>query len=108
MTHDDDRERDEIRRALGGYRAPPPMPAGEMWAAIERGMEEPDPSIIPLSPWRRARPRLATALAASLVAFVAGTGVGYGVARRSDDTPADRQANAEVPEKPVLYRVTWF
>jgi hypothetical protein len=109
MTHDDDRERDEMRRALAGYRPPPPMPAEAILAAVEQGLARPDPSVIPLTPWRRARPRVAMALAASLVAFVAGTGVGYGVARRGgDDPPPDRQANAERPETPVLYRVTWF
>lgn len=105
----DDRERDEIRRALDGYRTPPPMPDVEMWTAIEDGLARPDPGVIHLSPWRRMRPRLVTALAASLVAFVAGTGVGYGVARRADDPPPiDRQADAGPPETPVLYRVTWF
>ena len=109
MTNDDDRERTEMGRALAGYRPPPQMPAEAMWSAIEQGLAEPDPAVIPLSAWRRMRPRVVTALAASLVAFVAGTAVGYGVARRGDDgPPPDRQANAEAPETPVLHRITWF
>ena len=108
MTHDD-RERDDLRRALDAYRTPPPMPGPAMWSAIQEGLARPEPGVVPLSPWRRMRPRVVTALAASLVAFVAGTGVGYGVARRGDDPPSiDRQADAGPPETPVLYRVTWF
>lgn len=108
MTHDDDRAPDEVRRALSGYRTPPPMPADEVWAAIERGLASPDPSVIPLSPWtRRIRPRLVTAVAASLALFVAGTGVGFGVARAREDAPAQEHAAASRPGA-VLYRVTWF
>ena len=107
MTHDDDRAPDEVRRALAGYRPPPPMPAQEMWAAIEQGLASPGPGVIPLSPWaRRIRPRLVTALAASVALFIAGTGVGFGVARARDDGAAERTADAA--ESPVLYRVTWF
>jgi hypothetical protein len=109
MTHDDDRD---IHRALGSYRTPPPMPAEEMWAAVEAGLASADPPPpLPLSPWgRRIRPRLVTALAASLALFVAGTGVGFGVARLRDDGPAgaERQAEGPAAEKAVLYRVTWF
>jgi hypothetical protein len=113
MTHDDDRARDEeIRRALAGYRPPPPMPADAMWSAVAAGMEAGDPHPpIPLSAWtRRIRPRVVTALAASLVLFIAGTGVGFGVARARDDAPAGeaRRGDAGAPETPVLYRVTWF
>jgi hypothetical protein len=110
MTHDDDRTPDEVRRALAGYRPPPRMPADEVWAAIEQGLASSDPTVIPLSPWtRRIRPRLVTALAASLALFVAGTGVGFGVARARDEAPsAERRADAGAPESPVLYRVTWF
>jgi hypothetical protein len=110
MTHDDDRAPDEVRRALAGYRPPPPMPADEVWAAIEQGLAAPDPAVIPLSPWtRRIRPRLVTALAASLALFIAGTGVGFGVARAREDGPrSERRADAATPESPVLYRVTWF
>jgi hypothetical protein len=109
MTHDDDRAPDYLRRALAGYRAPPPVPGEEMWAAIERGLESPDPDVIALSPWtRRIRPRLVTAVAASLALFVTGTGVGFGVARaRADGAAAERTAEAGA-ESPVLYRVTWF
>jgi hypothetical protein len=108
MTHDDDRPPDSVRRALAGYRPPPPMPADEMWAAIEAGVDSDDPHPpIPLSPWtRRIRPRVMTALAASLALFVAGTGVGFGVARARDDAPA--VADGGAAETPVLYRVTWF
>lgn len=111
MTHDDDRVRDEIRRGLAGYRPPPPMPADQVWAAIEAGLDSADSNPpIPLSPWtRRIRPRVVTALAASLALFIAGTGVGFGVARARDDAPAEgRTADAGAPETPVLYRVTWF
>jgi hypothetical protein len=109
MNHDDDRAPDEVRRALAGYRPPPPMPAEEMWNAIEAGMDAADPHPpIPLSPWtRRIRPRVVTALAASLALFIAGSGVGYGVARARDDAP-ERIADAGAAETPVLYRVTWF
>jgi hypothetical protein len=107
MTHDDDRAPDEVRRALAGYRPPPPMPGDEMWAAIQRGLDAPEPGVVPLSPWtRRIRPRLVTALAASLALFVTGTGVGFGVARARADGEAERTADAAEP--PVLYRVTWF
>jgi hypothetical protein len=108
---DDARTPDEVRRALAGYRPPPPMPAEEMWAAIEAGIGAADPHPpIPLSPWtRRIRPRVVTALAASLALFIAGTGVGFGVARARDDGAAEeRIADAGAPETPVLYRVTWF
>lgn len=110
MTHDDDRAPDEVRRALAGYRTPPPMPADEMWAGIERGLASPDPAVVPLSPWtRRIRPRLVTALAASLALFVAGTGVGFGVASLRDaDVFVEWWADDGAPEPPVLYRVTWF
>lgn len=109
MTHDDDRASDEVRRALAGYRPPPPMPAEEMWAVIQQGLASPDHGVIPLSPWtRRIRPRLVTALAASLALFIAGTGVGFGVARARDDGTAQRRADAGTAESPVLYRVTWF
>lgn len=108
MTHDDDRAPDEVRRTLAGYRTPPPMPADEMWAAIEQGMASPDSAAIPLSPWtRRIRPRLVTAVAASLALFVAGTGVGFGVARARDEAP-ERRVDVGAAESPVLYRVTWF
>ena len=110
MTNDDDRAR-EIDRALGAYRTPPPMPAEEMWAAIEAGLASPGPAVVPLSPWvRRIRPRLVTALAASLALFVAGTGVGFGAARWGDDADAaERLADGPAPaETAVLYRVTWF
>ncbi|HEX2208058.1 MAG TPA: hypothetical protein VHG93_10285 [Longimicrobium sp.] len=108
MTRDDDRLPDELRRALAGYRPPPPLPAREVWAAIEAGLESPDSAVIRLSPWRRRiRPRLVTALAASLALFVAGTGVGFGVARARDEASAARQAEGGAPET-VLYRVTWF
>lgn len=108
---DDDRAPDEVRRALAGYRPPPPMPADEMWAAIQAGMESADPHPpIPLSRWtRRIRPRLVTALAASLALFIAGTGVGFGVARARDDgRAAERIADSGAAQAPVLYRVTWF
>ncbi len=110
MTHDDDRAPDEVRRALAGYRTPPPLPADEVWAGIEQGLAAPYPAAIPLSPWtRRIRPRLVTAVAASLALFVAGTGVGFGVARAREDAPAaERSADAGTAESPVLYRVTWF
>jgi hypothetical protein len=110
MTHDDDRAPNEVRRALAGYRPPPPMPADEMWGAIEQGLASADPAVIPLSPWRRRiRPRLVTALAASVALFIAGTGVGFGVARvREDGAAAERRANGGAAESPVLYRVTWF
>ncbi|HET6229545.1 MAG TPA: hypothetical protein VFE05_05645 [Longimicrobiaceae bacterium] len=110
MTHDERSERDETRRALAGYRAPPPMPAGAIWAGIEDGLAKPEPGVVPLAPWtRRIRPWLAPALAASLVAFLAGAGVGYGVARRGDaGPPHDRQVVVAAPETPVLYPVTWF
>ena len=110
MTHDDDRAPDELRRALAGYRPPPPMPADEIWAGIESGMEAPDVNPpIPLSPWaRRIRPRVVTALAASLALFIAGTGVGFGVARARDDAAPERMADGGAAEAPVLYRVTWF
>jgi hypothetical protein len=111
MTHDDD---GDLHRALGAYRTPPPMPAEELWSAIQAGLaaDEPHPSI-PLSPWaRRIRPRLITALAASLALFVTGTGVGFGVARLRDDDAAGAERRADVAangrEKAVLYRVTWF
>lgn len=110
MTRDDDRAPDDLRRALAGYRPPPPMPAEEMWAAIDRGLASPDPAVISLSPWaRRIRPRLVTALAASVALFIAGTGVGFGVARARDDGSAtERRADGGAAESPVLYRVTWF
>ncbi|WP_420129630.1 hypothetical protein [Longimicrobium sp.] len=111
MIHDDDRAPDEVRRALAGYRPPPPMPADEMWAAIQTGTGAADPHPpIPLSPWtRRIRPRVVTALAASLALFIAGTGVGFGVARARDDGDApERIADGGAAEAPVLYRVTWF
>jgi hypothetical protein len=109
MTHDDDRAPDELRRALAGYRPPPAMPAEEMWSAIEAGIQAADPHPpIPLSPWtRRIRPRVITALAASLALFVAGSGVGYGVARARDNAP-ERIADVGEAQAPVLYRVTWF
>lgn len=112
MTHDDGREPD-LQRALRGYRAPPPMPAEEMWAAIQAGLAaDASPPPLPLSPWaRRIRPRLVTALAASLALFVAGTGVGFGVAARwgDDGGAAERVADGdEHGERAVLYRVTWF
>lgn len=112
MTDDEDRAR-ELERALGGYRAPPPMPAEEIWAAIEAGLAAnplADAAVIPLSPWaRRIRPRVVTALAASLALFVAGTGVGWGVARLGEDGgAAERVADGPPAEKAVLYRVTWF
>jgi hypothetical protein len=110
MTNDDDRAR-EIDRALRAYRTPPPMPAGDMWAAIEAGLASSGPAVVPLSPWgRRIRPRLVTALAASLALFVAGTGVGFGVARWGGDADAaERLADGPAPEQTaVLYRVTWF
>lgn len=111
MTDNDDRAPDEVRRALAGYRLPPPMPADEMWGAIEAGMGAADPHPpIPLSRWtRRIRPRVVTALAASLALFIAGTGVGFGVARARDDgAAAERRADGGAAEAPVLYRVTWF
>ena len=111
MTNDDDRAR-ELERALGAYRAPPAMPAEEMWAAIQAGLaaDAHDPAVIPLSPWgRRIRPRVVTALAASLALFIAGTGVGWGVARLGEDGDASRRVAEGPPaEKAVLYRVTWF
>ena len=112
MMEDDDRAPAELRRALAGYRAPPPMPAAAVWEAIEERMGAADPHPpIPLSPWtRRIRPRVVTALAASLALFIAGTGVGFGVARARDDGPAaeGRRADAGAAQAPVLYRVTWF
>ncbi|HEX2079079.1 MAG TPA: hypothetical protein VHG08_15250 [Longimicrobium sp.] len=108
MTHDDDRAPDEVRRALAGYRPPPPMPADEIWTGIEQGLASPDPAVIPLSPWtRRIRPRLVTAVAASLALFVAGTGVGFGVARAREEAPAPEHV-AAARAGAVLYRVTWF
>jgi hypothetical protein len=108
MTNEDDRD---VKRALEAYHAPPPMPADEMWAAIEgRLASAANDDVIPLSPWaRRIRPRVVTALAASLALFVTGTGVGFGVARlRDDGSAAERRADSRAAERPVLYRVTWF
>jgi hypothetical protein len=110
MTHDQD---GDLHRTLGGYRTPPAMPAEEIWSAIQAGLAADDPHPpIPLSPWaRRIRPRLVTALAASLALFVMGAGVGLGVARLRDDEAAgaERRADAaEGREKAVLYHVTWF
>jgi hypothetical protein len=110
MTNDQD---GELHRALGGYRTPPPMPADEIWSAIQAGLGADDPHPpIPLSPWaRRIRPRLVTALAASLALFVTGAGVGLGVARLRDDEAAGAERRVDVAderETAVLYRVTWF